>query len=63
MFQPCMDECTERLQTEHPGIVPACVTTRSPSKQADEVMNCESDSSLMEGAESNTREAVLKTLW
>ena len=60
ILQPCMDECTDRLQTEHPGIFPACVTTGPQSKQDEDVKNGERDSSLMEGLESNICEAVLE---
>lgn len=32
-FQPCVDDQTEGLNVEYPGIFPACVTTRSMKKR------------------------------
>ena len=51
-LQPVLDESTEKLQVEHPGIFPACVTTVSQKKQVEEILKLDSDYSLNDRTES-----------
>ena len=59
-LQPCVDECTETLQVEYPGIFPACVTTRSQSKQVGDSTVCDVDSDLEEEAGSHDCDLALE---